>query len=209
MSSPSLAIGRPTIADSVFSRSLVTDIVLVAAGAVLTAIAAQVVVPLQPVPITGQTLAVLLVGVSLGAMRGAISLSLYAVLGIIGLPVYSEASSGWNVIVGPTGGYIIGFIFAAALAGWLAQREWDRKLLWSFLAFLAASAVPFLFGLPWLAGFLGSVGAPTDLQSVLIAGFYPFIPGGIIKAVLGAAIISAAWLVVRSNQKRKDAEKPR
>jgi biotin transport system substrate-specific component len=205
LSSATLAIGRPTIADTVFSRSLVTDIALVSAGAALVAVSAQVVVPLQPVPITGQTLAVLLVGVSLGALRGAISLSLYAVLGIVGLPVYSEASSGWNVIVGPTGGYIIGFVFAAALAGWLAQREWDRKVLWSLLAFLAASVVPFAFGLPWLAAFLGSVGAPNDLQSVLIAGFYPFIPGGIIKAVLGAAIISLGWALVRSNQKRKDS----
>ncbi|MCY7412141.1 MAG: biotin transporter BioY [Salinibacterium sp.] len=205
MTSPTLAIGRPTIADSVFSRSLVTDIVLVTAGAALTALAAQVVVPLQPVPITGQTLAVLLVGVSLGALRGVISLSLYAVLGIVGLPVYSEASSGWNVIVGPTGGYIIGFIFAAGFAGWLAQREWDRKVLWSFLAFLSATAVPFVFGLPWLAVFLGSVGAPNDIQSVLIAGFYPFILGGVIKAILGVAIISTAWLVVASSKKRKDA----
>lgn len=206
MSTITLAVGRPTLADRVFSRSLVTDIVLVVAGAALTALAAQVAVPLWPVPITGQTLAVLLVGVSLGATRGAISLALYAVLGIVGLPVFSEQSSGWGVIAGPTGGYIIGFIFAAALTGWLAQREWDRKLLRAFLAFLAGSVVPFAFGLPWLAAALGSLGYPNDLNSVLQAGLYPFIIGGIFKAALGAGIITAAWAAVRASDRRAAAK---
>ena len=205
MSTPTLAIGRPTLADRIFSRSLALDIVLVVAGAALTAVAAQVAAPLWPVPITGQTLAVLLVGVTLGATRGAISLSLYAVLGIVGLPVFSEYSSGWGVIAGPTGGYIIGFIFAAALTGWLAQREWDRKLVRAFLAFLAGSVIPFAFGLPWLAVALGNLGYPNDVNSVLQAGFYPFIVGGIIKAALGAGIITAAWAGVRASDKRKAA----
>ncbi len=98
MSSITLAVGRPTLADRIFTRTLALDIVLVVAGAALTAVAAQVAAPLWPVPITGQTLAVLLVGVTLGATRGAISLALYAVLGIVGLPVFSEHSAGWGVI---------------------------------------------------------------------------------------------------------------
>lgn len=205
MSTLTLAVGRPTLADRIFSRSLATDLVLVTAGAALTAVAAQIAVPLWPVPITGQTLAVLLVGVTLGAVRGGIALALYAVLGIVGLPVFSEASSGWSVIAGPTGGYIVGFIFAAIFTGWLAQRQWDRKLLWAFLAFLAGSVVPFAIGLPWLAAALGSYGLPNDLNAVLQAGLYPFIVGGVIKAALGADIISLAWLAVRRSDERKRA----
>lgn len=197
MSSLTLAVGRPTLADRITSRRLATDLVLVAAGAGLTALAAQIAVPLWPVPITGQTLAVLLVGVTLGAVRGAISLTLYAVLGIVGLPLFSDASSGWSVVAGPTGGYIIGFVFAAGFTGWLAQREWDRKPVLAFVAFLAGSVIPFVFGLPWLAAALGNFGLPHDLNAVLQAGLYPFILGGIIKAVLGAGIITLAWFAVR------------
>lgn len=206
MSTLTLAVGRPTLADRIFSRTLALDVVLIAAGAAVTAVAAQIAVPLWPVPITGQTLAVLLVGVTLGATRGALSLALYAVLGIVGLPVFSDYSSGWSVIAGPTGGYIVGFIFAAALAGWLAQREWDRKLVRAFLAFLAGSIVPFAFGLPWLAAALGSYGLPNDLNSVLQAGLYPFILGGVIKAAFGAGIISLAWFAIAKSDKKRESE---
>ena len=206
MSSITLAFGRPTLADRIFSRSLALDVVLVAAGAALTAVAAQIAVPLWPVPVTGQTLAVILVGLSLGAVRGGISMALYALLGIVGLPVFSEASSGWGVVSGPTGGYIIGFIFAAVLTGWLAQRSWDRKVLRSFAATLAGTAATFVIGLPWLAAYLANVGAPHDLNSVLAAGLYPFIVGGLIKAALGAGIISLAWVGVRRADRRRDAE---
>ena len=114
---------RPVLADRVFPRTLVMDIVLVLAGAALVTVLAQVAIPLWPVPITGQTLAVLLVGSTLGWARGAISMVLYAVLGLVGLPVYSDGSHGAGVLFGATGGYIIGFIVSAALVGWLAERS--------------------------------------------------------------------------------------
>ena len=202
MSNLTLALGRPTLADRIVSRTRVMDVVLIVAGAALTAVSAQIAVPLWPVPITGQTLAVLLVGVTLGAVRGGLSMVLYAILGIVGLPVFSESSSGWGVIAGPSGGYIIGFIFAAILTGWLAQREWDRKLLRAFVAFLAGSVVTFAFGLPWLATYLGAVGVPNDLNSVLTAGLYPFILGGIVKSILGAGIITLAWVAVGRRDKK-------
>ena len=202
MSNLTLALGRPTLADRIVSRTRVMDVVLIVAGAALTAVSAQIAVPLGPVPITGQTLAVLLVGVTLGAVRGGLSMVLYAILGIVGLPVFSESSSGWGVIAGPSGGYIIGFIFAAIVTGWLAQREWDRKLLRAFVAFLAGSVVTFAFGLPWLATYLGAVGVPNDLNSVLTAGLYPFILGGIVKSVLGAWIITLAWVAVGRRDKK-------
>ncbi|MBG6054177.1 biotin transport system substrate-specific component [Salinibacterium sp. CAN_S4] len=202
MSNLTLALGRPTLADRIVSRSLVADVALIAAGAALTAVSAQIAVPLWPVPVTGQTLAVLLVGVTLGAVRGGLSMALYAIVGIVGVPVFSESSSGWSVVAGPTGGYIIGFIFAAILTGWLAQREWDRKLLRAFVAFLVGSVVTFAFGLPWLATYLGAVGAPNDLNSVLAAGLYPFVVGGVVKSILGAGIITLAWLAVGRRDNR-------
>lgn len=206
MSTLTLAVGRPTLADRIFARNIAVDLVLIAAGAALTAIAAQIAVPMWPVPITGQTLAVLLVGMSLGALRGGLSMALYAVLGILGLPVFSDSSSGIDVIGGPTGGYIIGFVLSAVLTGWLAQLTWDRKVLRAFVAGLAGTVVTFVVGNIWLGAWLGAAGFPNDLNAVLTAGFYPFIIGGIIKAALGAGIISLAWLAVNRSERRSSAD---
>ncbi|MBN9150387.1 MAG: biotin transporter BioY [Micrococcales bacterium] len=200
MTTLSLAIGRPTLADRIFARGIIMDVVLVAAGAALTAIAAQVVVPLWPVPITGQTLAVLLVGSSLGALRGTLSMLLYAVLGIAGLPVFSEASSGMSIILGPTGGYIIGFVFAAAFTGWIAQRSWDRKILRSILGFLGGTVVTFAIGLPWLSFTLG-----LNLEQTLNAGLYPFIIGGIVKMVIAASVMTLGWRFFEREDQRRAA----
>jgi biotin transport system substrate-specific component len=142
------------------------------------------------------------VGMSLGALRGGLSMTLYAVLGIVGLPVFSDSSSGWGVIAGPTGGYIIGFILSAVLIGWLAQRSWDRRILRSFLAFLAGTVVTFVVGNIWLGAWLGAAGFPNDLNSVLAAGLYPFIVGGVVKAALGAGIIALGWFAVSRKEKR-------
>ena len=197
-----LAVGRPTLADRIFSRKLVTDIVLVASGAALVALFAQLTVPMYPVPMTGQTLAVLLVGATLGALRGIISLSLYAVLGIVGLPVFSDASSGFGVVAGPTGGYIIGFILSAGLVGWLAQRQWDHRILGAGAAFLAGTVATFAVGLPWLAVVLG-----LDLTQTLNGGLWPFVVGGLVKAALGAGIIRLAWHgVKRADERAKLAD---
>lgn len=195
MSQFSLAIGRPTLADRVFAPGLVMDLVLIVSGAALTAVAAQIAVPLWPVPITGQTLAVLLVGASLGALRGALSMVVYAAMGVVGLPVFSDASSGWSVVLGPTGGYILGFILSAALTGWIAQRAWDRKIVAAFLSFTAGTVVTFAVGLPWLAAVL-----QLDLAQTLASGLLPFIPGGIIKALLAAAILTLTWRALGSDE---------
>lgn len=204
MTTLSLAIGRPTLADRIFARGIIMDVVLVSAGAALTAIAAQVVVPLWPVPITGQTLAVLLVGSSLGALRGTLSMLLYAVLGIAGLPVFSEASSGMSIILGPTGGYIIGFVFAAAFTGWIAQRSWDRKILRSILGFLGGTVVTFAIGLPWLSFTLG-----LNLEQTLNAGLYPFIIGGIVKMVIAASVMTLGWRFFEREDQRRAARELR
>ena len=186
-----LAVRRPqlVLADRVFSRSLVLDIVLVLAGAALTAVLAQVAIPLWPVPITGQTLAVLLVGSTLGAARGAISMGVYALVGLVGLPVFSDGTSGFHILAGPTGGYIVGFIVSAALVGWLAERAWDRKILKAIATFVAGSVVVFAIGLPWLA-----IALHLNLQQTLQAGLYPFLIGGAVKALIAAGLLPLAWL---------------
>lgn len=188
----SLAVGRPTLADHVLPRGLVTDVSLVLGGAALTGLLAQVAIPLWPVPVTGQTLAVLLVGSTLGASRGALSMLAYALLGVAGIPWFSDAGHGVGVLLSSTGGYIAGFILAAALTGWLAQRQWDRKFLHAAVTFLVGSGTVFLVGLPWLAIVTGA-----DLSQTLAWGLWPFIPGGIVKALIAAAIIPVAWQGVR------------
>ncbi len=198
MSTPSLTAPRITLVDQVFARRLPMDAVLVASGAALTALAAQVAVPLWPVPITGQTLAVLLVGSSLGAVRGGLSMVLYALLGLVGLPVFSDAASGAHVLLGPTGGYIVGFIPAAALTGWLAQRRWDRRFWRALASFAAGSLVTFAIGLPWLAIALG-----LDLEQTLEGGLYPFILGGVVKAVIAAGLLPLAWRAVERADARR------
>jgi biotin transport system substrate-specific component len=198
VSTLAVTLSRPTLADRVISRSLATDVVLVAAGAALTAVAAQLAIPLWPVPITMQTLAVLLVGSTLGATRGAASMALYLVLGAIGLPIYSDGEAGFAVLFGSTGGYILGFVFAAALTGWLAQRNWDRKFLGAAMSFLGGTVVVFVFGLIGLALALGGTLAQT-----LEWGLYPFIIGGIIKAAIAAALIPGSWKLVNWLDSRK------
>lgn len=181
-----------TLADrAIGQRNLAVSSLLVAGGAVLIGAAAQIAVPLWPVPITGQTLAVLLVGSSLGALRGALALVLYAAAGVLGVPWFSDSSAGWYVIAGPTGGYIIGFIAAAALTGWLAERSWDRRFLPSLAAFAGGTALPFAFGLPWLALVLD-----LNLPQTLAAGLYPFLVGGMIKALIAAALLPLCWRLV-------------
>ena len=196
MSNLTLAPTRSVLVDSLGARSVAANITMVVSGAALTAGAAQLVIPMWPVPITGQTFAVLLVGTTLGALRGALSMVLYIALGAIGLPIFTEGSAGWHVIAGPTGGYLIGFVLAAILTGWLAQRSWDRKIVGAGVAFLAGTAVIYAVGLPWLSVALGQLGYPNDLGATLQSGLLPFVPGDILKAVVAGAILPVTWKLV-------------
>lgn len=198
MTSLAPAAPRLVLADRVIPRTLVTDIALVAAGAAFTALLAQVTIPMWPVPITGQTLAVLLVGATLGAARGASSLGLYLVLGLVGLPVYAPQGDGSHLtgaaaFAAPSFGYIVGFVLSAALVGWLSERTWDRRFFKALATFVGGSVVVFAVALPWLAVVLGGLGVANDPLSVLQAGLFPFIVGGIIKAAIAAALLPAAW----------------
>jgi biotin transport system substrate-specific component len=181
---------QAALIDRVIPRSAINNVALILSGAVITAYAAQLVVPMWPVPITAQTLAVLLVGSVLGATRGAISLIVYFSMGAVGLPVFSAATS---LSFGPTFGYLVGFIAAAAVVGYLSQRGWHKSVAGVLGSFAIANSVIYLFGLPWLAFALGSIGVDNDLASVAAAGLAPFIIGDVIKMTLAAALLPLAW----------------
>lgn len=187
---------RAVLADRLRTQGVATDAALIAGGALFTAAMAQLEVPMWPVPITGQTLAVVLVGATLGARRGMLSLLVYAVAGLAGAPFFAGFTGGLHALAVPSFGYVIGFIPAAGVIGWLARRNWDRHVGRATAAMLLASAIPFVTGLPYLAVALGTLGAPNDLQSVLAAGLYPFIVGGIAKALIAAGIVPLAWKAV-------------
>ena len=181
---------QAALIDRVIPRSAINNVALILSGAVFTAYAAQLVIPMWPVPITAQTLAVLLVGSVLGATRGAISLIVYFSMGAVGLPVFSAATS---LSFGPTFGYLVGFIVAAAVVGYLSQRGWHKSVAGVLGSFAIANTVIYLFGLPWLAFVLGSLGAANDLASVAAAGLAPFILGDVIKMTVAAALLPLAW----------------
>lgn len=184
-----------TLRLAVFPRSgLLVDVLLVVAGAGLVALCAQIEIPLgfTPVPISGQTFAVLLVGASLGPLLGASSLLVYFCVGLIGAPVYSGGDGGWEIVHGATGGYLVGFIAAAVLTGWLAQRRWDRHFNSAVAAMLSGSVVIYSFGLPWLAKEIG-----TGLEGTLEAGLYPFVIGDLIKLYLAGMLLPGAWKLVK------------
>lgn len=167
--------------------------VLVLAAAVFTALCAQVSFPVagSPVPVTGQTLAVVVTAAALGPFRGLSAQTLYVLLGVVGLPVYSDASGGLHVVTGATGGYLLGFLPAALLIGWAARHGWDRRPATALPVFLAGQAVIFSVGVPWLA-----VSAGLSGSQALEAGLYPFLIGGLVKGVLAAGLLPTAWRLV-------------
>jgi biotin transport system substrate-specific component len=192
------ALPRHAVLADAIPGARVRDAVLVVGGALLTALFAQIAieVPPSPVPITGQTLAVGLVGATLGARRGASSLALYAVLGLF-LPFYADGESGWDVIWGASGGYIIGFVVAAGVIGWLAERGADRKVLYAFLAFVIGQLIIFAFGLAGL-----KISVEESWSWTIHNGFSIFIVGGLVKAAIGALALPSAWRLVRKVEKR-------
>src|SRR5262245_41414862 len=171
---------------------LLTDAALIAGGAGLMALSAQFAfkLPFTPVPITGQTFSVLLVGASLGTICGGSSALLYVLLGLV-FPVYASGGEGWDVITGASGGYLISYPFVAALTGYLAEKRWDRRFSSAVGAMLTGNVLIYLFGLPWLAAVLN-----TNLEQTLEAGLYPFVPGETFKLYLAAAALPGAWRLV-------------
>jgi biotin transport system substrate-specific component len=191
----STAIVPSLVRPSSRAAGLVADAVLVALGVALIGLSAQVSIPLPhtPVPVTGQTFAVLLVGASYGATRGAATMAAYLVVGGLGVGVFAQHSSGWDVLrlSSATGGYLVGMLVASALVGWLADRGWDRKPQWSLPTMMLGNVVIYAFGLTWLAHALG-----LTFAQAWDAGVQPFLWGDAIKIVLAAGLLPAAWKLV-------------
>lgn len=168
------------------------DILLVSAASLAIAISAQVYIPLgfTPVPVTGQTFTVLLAGALLGSRRGALAVMTYLGLGIAGMPLFAQGGAGLVRILGPTGGYLAGFVAAAFLTGALAEQGWDRRTPSAVLAMLTGNLMIYLFGLPRLAAFVG-------WEGVLTMGFLPFIPGDVIKLIAASALLPLGWKLLK------------
>ncbi|MBL8789233.1 MAG: biotin transporter BioY [Rhizobiales bacterium] len=160
---------------------------LVLLGSLVIAAAAQVNVPMQPVPMTLQTLAVLSVGAALGARLGVAALVLYVIEAAAGLPVLAEMKAGLPFLLGPTGGYILGFVLAAGLVGYLAERGFDRSMPRMMLAMLLGAALIYVPGLLWLLRFVGG------FDQAITFGFMPFVLGDIVKAAIAAIAFPAVW----------------
>lgn len=184
------ALGRRSTARS----ALITDVTLVVLGSAVMAGLAQLSfrLPFTPVPISGQTLGVMLIGASLGAWRGAASMLLYLGEGAAGLPVFAEGQSGAVFLTdAPTTGFLWGFVVAAAVIGLLAQLGWDRSLGSAIGAMVVGEVVVFTMGVGWLAHYLGVPG-----EEALELGLYPFVVGDVLKLLIAAGVLPAAWRLV-------------
>lgn len=192
---PAIARPKGTVSRAAF------DVLSIVAGSLIVAGLAQISITLHftPVPITGQTLGVLLVGGSLGALRGGAALTLYMIEGGIGLPFFAGGTHGWSILtvskLGASGGYLIGFIAAALVVGYLAERGWDRKLGSSIGAMLIGEVLIYGAGLPWLSASLH-----ISANTAYTYGLYPFIIGDAIKLGLAAGVLPTAWRFVKKGR---------
>ena len=184
----------PTIYTRTFPRTAgwLRDLTLIVLGALFVAILAQVKIPLPftPVPLTGQTFAVLLVGAILGSRRGAASMALYIALGAVGLPVFAGGASGLTYLSGATLGYLIGFVLTAYVIGLLAERGLERSVRTSIFPFLIGTMIIYICGITWLAVLLGG------FSKAVAAGLLPFLIGDAIKLIAAALTLPAAWKLV-------------
>jgi biotin transport system substrate-specific component len=187
-----------TLADAALPRvGVLRDVLLVVAASLVTAAAARIALPLpwSPVPLTGQTFAVLLTGAALGARRAALAQALYLVEGAMGLPFFAGGLGGPLVLAGPTGGFLLAFPLAAAVTGLCAEHGWDRRFGTTLASMLLGSAVILGSGLAVLSQFV-----PAD--RLLAAGLLPFLPGDVIKAVAAAFVLPAAWRFANGHSPR-------
>jgi len=174
------------------SAAVCYDAALIMAGSMVIALCAQLAVwlPFSPVPVTGQTFAVLIVGALLGSKRGAIAVVVYLLEGACGLPVFASARAGLPILLGPTGGYLLGFLPAAWVTGFLAQRGFDRKTWTTAAAMTVGTVFIYLFGVAWLAAMVGT-------STAITAGLYPFVPGAVCKIILAALTLPFGWKLLK------------
>lgn len=193
MTTAPLPLERRRVLADLLPGAAVRDVALVVAVAALTAIAAQIRIPLpgSPVPITGSTFAVLLGAAALGPVRGSAAQALYVAVGLAGVPVFTGGGAGVTYAFGATGGYLVGFVVASAVVGALARRGADRRAWGAAVAFAIGSLVIYAFGVPWLIHVSG-----MPLRQALISGAGVFLLGDALKAAAAAALLPAAWRIV-------------
>lgn len=181
---------------------LMSQILLVLAGSMLLALSAQFAfrIPISPVPVTGQTLVVLLIGMAYGSRLGAATVLAYLVEGGMGLPVFANGTGGWLVIMGPTGGYLIGFVMAAFALGRLAERGMGRGPMSTALAMVIGTMIIYAFGVVWLGQFIG-------FDKAIAAGVMPFLYGDVLKLTVAAGLMPLAWRAVRALRRGADTDR--
>ena len=169
------------------AQGLLYDAIVVVCGSLLVGLSAQVrfYLPFSPVPVTAQTFAVLILGILLGSKRGALTMVLYLAEGLSGLPVFA-GGIGFSALLGPTGGFLVGFIPAAYVAGRLAEMGCDRRITTTIAAMVIGNVVLYLFGVGWLT-------ILTDVKTALITGLFPFIAGDVLKVMIAAVSLPAVW----------------
>ena len=193
------AVRMPTLAEAMLdslmtpsaATSAVTKAALVVFGSLLLAVSAQFKIPLYPVPVTGQTLVVLLIGMTYGPRLGGITLAAYLFEGALGLPVFAGGAAGAAVLMGPTAGYLFGFLLAAMAMGYLAERGMCRTVVSTIAAMVIGNCVIYLCGALWLANFIG-------FGQAIAAGVLPFLYGDALKLVVAAGLMPWAWRAVKS-----------
>ena len=189
----------PTLAEAMLdslmtpsaATSAVTKAALVVFGSLLLAVSAQFKIPLYPVPATGQTLVVLLIGMTYGPRLGGITLAAYLFEGALGLPVFAGGAAGAAVLMGPTAGYLFGFLLAAIAMGYFAERGLGRTVVSTIAAMVIGNCVIYLCGALWLANFIG-------FGQAIEAGVLPFLYGDALKLVVAAGLMPWAWRAVKS-----------
>ena len=193
------AVRMPTLAEAMLdslmtpsaATSAVTKAALVVFGSLLLAVSAQFKIPLYPVPVTGQTLVVLLIGMTYGPRLGGITVAAYLFEGALGLPVFAGGAAGVAVLMGPTAGYLFGFLLAAIAMGYLAERGMGRTMVSTIAAMFIGNCVIYLCGALWLANFIG-------FGQAIAAGVLPFLYGDALKLVVAAGVMPWAWRAVKS-----------
>lgn len=176
----------------ILENKLAADALLVVGGSLFVALCAQIRVPLpfSPVPITAQTMAVLLVGSLIGSRLGLLAMLLYLVEGMIGLPFFTGGKAGIQVLQGATAGYLVAFPIAAALTGWLAEKGWDRTFGKMSLSMILGNLVIYALGVGWLTTRVG-------LETAFVTGMLPFVLGDLVKIALASAALPGGWELLR------------
>ena len=185
-----MTVLAPTLTARVFPRTSnwLRDLFLILAGSLFAALCAQIEIPLpfSPVPITGQTFAVLLVGAALGSKRGAAAMITYIAEGALGLPFFAGGAGGFGILTSATAGYLVGFVAAAYVIGLLAEQGLERSVRTSLIPFLVGTIIIYAFGVTWLTILFG-------IQNALVFGLLPFLIGDTIKLIAAALALPAAW----------------